>query len=89
MRVLLAIMALTLALSAQALAEEVTKVGNVMILDAWAHASHDVSNNSAVYMTLEMTAGRERATWSLARTCAATGKEGHDCLLSSGSRPGG
>jgi hypothetical protein len=48
MRVLLAITALTLALSAQASAEEVTKVGNAMILDAWARASHDVSNNSAV-----------------------------------------
>jgi hypothetical protein len=48
MRVLLAITALTLALSAQASAEEVTEVGNAMILDAWARPSHDMSNNSAV-----------------------------------------
>jgi copper(I)-binding protein len=54
MRTLLTIAALALALPARASADG-TKVGSVMILDAWARASDDVSNTSAVYMTLEMT----------------------------------
>jgi copper(I)-binding protein len=58
MRGLVVISALVLALSAQASAGEAAKVGTVRILDAWARTSDDVSNSSAVYMSLETTGDR-------------------------------
>ena len=43
-----------LALAPQVRAAEATKVGNVIIHDAWVRAPLDVDNSSAAYMTLEV-----------------------------------
>jgi periplasmic copper chaperone A len=64
------IAAFSFALSAQAFAEEATRIGDLRILDAWARASHDVSNRSAVYMSLE-TAGEQPDRLLAAETSAA------------------
>lgn len=56
MRILPMITAMAVVLSTQASAGE-TRVGNVVIQDAWADAALAVTNDGAAYMTLEVTGG--------------------------------
>lgn len=56
MRVLPILTGFALVLSTQASAGE-TRVGNVVIHDAWVEAAPDVSRDGAAYMTLELTGG--------------------------------
>lgn len=71
MRIFLTVVAFALALACQAAAEQLTKVvGNVLIIDPRARPPHDVSNDSAVYMTLE-TAGDHADRLLAAATPAA------------------
>lgn len=58
MRKLLMVAALALALPVQGPAGEATKVGDVVILDAWALAQHETSSSGSVYMTLETADGQ-------------------------------
>jgi copper(I)-binding protein len=54
MRVHLIALPVFLALAPQVPAAEVTKIGNVIIHDAWVRAPLDVDHSSAAYMTLEV-----------------------------------
>jgi copper(I)-binding protein len=54
MRVSLIMLAVFLALAPQAPAAEATKVGDVIIHDAWVRTPLDVDKSSAVYMALEV-----------------------------------
>lgn len=72
MRVHLITLAVFLALAPQVPAAEATKVGNVIIHDAWVRTPLDVDKSSAAYMTLEV--GGKQADRLLAVASSAAAK---------------